>query len=524
MPLPLGSVGVLLRSSDADHLHRIFTFMETTVSLAISYGLAVAYRTGRWSIPPADLRSALDQASLGTRAQLFQQLDCGWDLRATSDGFRGVVELALGKAQLPKRGDPSVAQALQALVAARNQLAHPTIPKAIRSDAAAAVVDGVVALARTNRWFGYRLLRAEGFATTPEGRPGVIATSMTGLHPSPYRGHAPIHAPEVHSVGELFLYREDGALREVCLLSPFVVARGKHVYFLADYRKGRPVMWCSSVDAPPPDDAMIRDVEAVLGAGALRDVPVAAARMPDATPDIRANVEALASSPSGIAGRPSVDRGSRKGLVMGVALVGVLVAAALVVAFVASDSPEPMVFDPLDTPMGAPSSPSAAPSSSYDRDEALWALLGLEVRFGASASALTSTGRVGAPRGPECGGATWRSYDVLGHGVPAATGVRAWVDDELGLVEVTATSDASPADLMEWVERRLGRAPTGRSARSARWCLGARGVSVAIDRHGRPMLRVVHEGLRSRFGEKRRASCPDEYAGGGPYQAMCPIP
>jgi hypothetical protein len=329
MPLPLGAIGALLRTSDAERLHRIFIFMETTVSLALSYGLAVAYRSGRWSLPPTDLAAALDQSSLGSRAQLLQQLDCGWDLRATNEGFRDVVRLALGPSQLPKRGEPSVAQALQAMVAARNQLAHPSIPNAIRPEAAGAVADGVVALARTNRWFGYRLLRADGFAALPDGQPGVIATSMTGLHPAPYRGHAPILAPEVRLVGELFLYRDDGGEPELCLLSPFVVARGPHVYFLADYRKGRPVMWCSSANAPAPDEAMTRAVEVVLGASS--GVPAYPVHVPPthASP-VPGLVEALASSPSGVSARVTPTP-SRKGRMVGAGVVAALVLLALVV-------------------------------------------------------------------------------------------------------------------------------------------------------------------------------------------------
>jgi hypothetical protein len=152
----------------------------------------------------------------------------------------------------------------------------------------------------------------------------------------------------------------------------------------------------------------------------------------------------------------------------------------------------------------------------------LWALLRLQTRFGVRPSELMSTGSVGPARSPECVGATWNAYDVYGHSIPAATTVRAWADADLGLVEVAATSDASPNDLMDWVERTLGRPPTGRASRSARWCLGDRGVSVAIDRRGRPMLRIVHEPLRARFGEKRRERCPDEYEGGGAYRSMCP--
>lgn len=527
MPLPLGAVGAMLRSSDAERLHRIFTFMETTVSLALSYGLAVAYRSGRWSLPPADLAAALDQSSLGSRAQLLQQLDCGWDLRTRSAGFRDVVSLALGSGQLPRgRGEPSVAQALQAMVAARNQLAHPSIPNAIRPDAAGAVADGVVELARTNRWFGYRLLRADGFAAMPDGRPGVIATSMTGLHPAPYRGHAPIFAPEVHSVGELFLYRDDGGARELCLLSPFVVARGPHVYFLADYRKGRPVLWCSSADAPAPDEAMTRAVEAVLGASSGPPSPV---------PGL---VEALASSPSGVSARVTPTP-SRKGWMVGAGVVAALVLLALVVVFLAWRSDGEVVAGASAGPLtgsasGASSgwgpspsrpleaTPSSGTTANYDRDEALWALLRLPTRFGVPPSELMSTGSVGPARGPECVGATWSAYDVYGHSIPAATTVRAWADADLGLVEVAATSDASPNALIDWVERTLGRPPTGRAPRSARWCLGDRGVSVAIDRRGRPMLRIVHEPLRARFGEKRREHCPDEYEGGGAYRSMCP--
>jgi hypothetical protein len=481
MPLPLGAVGALLRSSDAERLHRIFTFMETTVSLALSYGLAVAYRSGRWSLPPTDLAAALDQSSLGSRAQLLQQLDCGWDLRTTNEGFRDVVRLALGPSQLPKRGEPSVAQALQAMVAARNQLAHPSIPNAIRPDAAGAVADGVVALARTNRWFGYRLLRADGFTAMPDGQRGVIATSMTGLHPAPYRGHAPIFAPEVHSVGELFLFREDGGARELCLLSPFVVARGKHVYFLADYRRGRPVMWCASHDAPAADEAMVRAVEAVLGAAApAATSPVAA---PLSTPKPSAdppNAQALSSHPSGVSGSVSAPRASRKGVVLGAGIVvGVLgiCGGALTIPMSCSEEPKPMVFVPNDglgelapsstatgsSPISGSSATANAPRP-YDSDEALWALLRLPTRFGASTSTLAATGHVAAPRAPECPGATWTSYDLLGHAIPAATAARAWVDDELGLVEITATSDASPAALISWVQTTLGRAPTARGS------------------------------------------------------------
>lgn len=521
MPLPLGAVGALLRSSDAERLHRILTFMETTVSLALSYGLAVAYRSGRWSLPPTDLAAALDQSSLGSRAQLLQQLDCGWDLRTTNEGFRDVVRLALGPSQLPKRGEPSVAQALQAMVAARNQLAHPSIPNAIRPDAAGAVANGVVALARTNRWFGYRLLRADGFTALPDGRPGVIATSMTGLHPAPYRGHAPIFAPEVHSVGELFLFREDGGARELCLLSPFVVARGKHVYFLADYRRGRPVMWCASHDAPAADEAMVRAVEAVLGAAAPVFAPIS-----------RGVDQASERAPSGSAveaGSTPI-RSTRRRWAIGVVFVAVIAAVAgLTVA--RDETAEPLLLSPLDTSHDVPIQPlSSVPSSTatarstmrHRRDGALWALFGLDARFGTLAPDIASSGRLGPVAPPQCANATWRVYELVDPNVPGATRVTLWIDDELGLVEVGATSDQTVAALSAWVEARLGP-PTRQNRTHAAWCNGASAVSVAFAPElGRPLLRVIDDDLRARWGAKRQELCPPQDGRRKPHTPTCP--
>lgn len=520
MPLPLGAIGALLRSSDAERLHRIFTFMETTVSLALSYGLAVAYRSGRWSLPPTDLAAALDQSSLGSRAQLLQQLDCGWDLRTTNEGFRDVVRLALGPSQLPKRGEPSVAQALQAMVAARNQLAHPSIPNAIRPDAAGAVADGVVALARTNRWFGYRLLRADGFTAMPDGRPGVVATSMTGLHPAPYRGHAPIFAPELHSVGEFFLFREDGGARELCLLSPFVVARGKHVYFLADYRRGRPVMWCASHDAPAADEAMVRAVEAVLGAAAPVFAPISRG--------VDQGSERAASGSAAEARGNTQARSGRRGWAIGVVFIAAIAAVAAA-TFVWSNAaePPPVALDtsgdvPIHTLSSAPSSPPRA-TLRHQRDGALWTLFALDERFGASAADITSTGRLGAREPLQCASATWRVYELVDPNVPGATRITLWIDDELGLFEVSAMSDQSVAAISAWVETRLG-APTGRGrGDSATWCNGASGVSVAFaPRLGRTLLRVVDDDLRARWGAKRRELCPPPGRALDPYDPMCP--
>lgn len=129
MPIPLASFGLSLRVSDEDFYHRIFVFMEATVALAVSYGLARVCQQQGWSTGSVDVRDALERSSLGKRMRLIRALPCGWDLNSRSEAFRSVVRAAYPGQKI--RRTPSVGNALDAIVTARNKLVHPTIPNVV---------------------------------------------------------------------------------------------------------------------------------------------------------------------------------------------------------------------------------------------------------------------------------------------------------------------------------------------------------------------------------------------------------
>ncbi|HJK92012.1 MAG TPA: hypothetical protein RMH85_07305 [Polyangiaceae bacterium LLY-WYZ-15_(1-7)] len=516
MPLPLGEIGLLLRTSDADYLHRIFLFMEGTVSLAIAYGLALAHHRGELHVTASELADALDRASLGKRRQLLQRLPCGWDLRLRDESYAPLVAATLGESQLPRRGGPTIGQALDALVTARNQLAHPTLPAAVRPDLAGHVVDACVRLALSNAHFQARLLRCDGFGTTAAGRAGVVASSMTGIRPVPYRGGTPIEAPGIERRGQLFLRDPDG---HALPLGPFLQHEDDQVFLLTDFTKGTPRFWSPLNDQHRTGeswgDAVMRTLTSAPAPPQAS--PPAPSRTPAANPTPRSPAQvssALDSRPGTAPIRPRSNRiGFAAAGVASLLLISGLAAAALLSA---PDEPT------AEAASSAPSSPalSGTPAPSPDErptDPTLRSLFDLEgVTFGVAADVLRprEIGEV-PPRCPPNSAAAnppgrpWTVFEIDAPRIPGERRTVAWIDQGLGLFELNVFSGATPRAVAHWVENQLGQPPTATSTQgnSFRWELGEHRVNVGINRNGTTMLIVFHQHKKDAFSARRRLLC-----------------
>ena len=114
---------------DPSYLPKLFALTEATIGMAVALGLARMRGKPDWSRAASEVVTRLERAALGTRLEIVHQLDalqagvCGWALSERLSRTAGLLEAVGADAG---KGPPSVAQALDALVRARNMLAHPS--------------------------------------------------------------------------------------------------------------------------------------------------------------------------------------------------------------------------------------------------------------------------------------------------------------------------------------------------------------------------------------------------------------
>lgn len=506
LPLPLASLGLRLGVRDSDQWHRALTFVEAMLGLAFAYGLAVQRRDQHRLPPWAELKSALAKSSLGHRVELLHWVHSGWTLDAPAPECSQLVRAALGEAQMPKRRPPSVRQAFEALVVARNQLAHPSLPSTVKEQLLDAFVAGAAALAKSNSHFARRLLRCDGFSATSRGTPGVVAAAMTGLGAIPYRQGRAVEVSGVQSVGQLFLLATrdgDPALD----LQPFVVADGDDVLFLVGAVGEKARFW-----SPTSRRDQVVAVETLYGGGSSS----ISSSPSDSQPELDAP-RAEHHPPPLVDGRP------RWGLWVGggAALVAVLLVGG---ALMLGSSP---VEQQGSTPSSTGSAPAHDPSPENTAgdspnaeaapragDPILVALFDVPLPFGAPLQSVEPLGtevRSAHCRGDEepLPGQPWAAVDLPTSSAPGHQRAVVLVDAEGGLFEVNVYSNAEPAAVAGWVESELREPPTAVSQDRSwyRWRFGARQVNVARNRYGKTMIIAFHDPKKIAFGERRRELC-----------------
>lgn len=122
-----------------------------------------------------------------------------------------------------------------------------------------AIVEAVETLVGMNELFRRRLMRVDGFGATGDGKPGVIASTMTGLKPVLYQSGRVLALAGKHQVGDLFVMGETPLP-----LAPFVVCLGDDVYFLSEYRKGTPVLWCPNKERHIESGDRVKAIDELL--------------------------------------------------------------------------------------------------------------------------------------------------------------------------------------------------------------------------------------------------------------------
>lgn len=222
LPTPMGRIFARLPAAmDPEFLQAFVEVLEALVFTELAVGFARVRSRGIGLGDHRDLVSRLDRAALGSVVELLSKLPvglCGWEFGARHARFMDVVRLRDEDDR--RRKEPTLAEALGALVRARNEIAHPSrgwkptdadrrvLHAALRElTVVSSTFDGTLV------WVSLEQVRNQAEGLRARGR------LFHGL-PKPFHDGELFPVPAGSREGELVLVDEGG---KVLRLDPFVV-------------------------------------------------------------------------------------------------------------------------------------------------------------------------------------------------------------------------------------------------------------------------------------------------------------
>lgn len=263
-PLPFFEIARGIGERDASLPTRVFGLLETTLELALAFGIAAVRQHSPERVLEI-LSSDFSRPTLGTRKELVNQLDrldpgvCGWNLKR-----RDKEAASLASAFDAGSTVKNIGGLIDRLIAARNDLAHNGLSSEELADFAFQVLPAIKFVVSKNSFFvGSKLIRVDNY-TALGGRPGLVGTCFSGAAAAKYAMGQPFVGPAL-APGTVISRSMNG---DVLDLSPFIEVRGDAVYFLSAWNRNRGFLRTPRFPKAPLEVDFLKPVPGHPGTGA----------------------------------------------------------------------------------------------------------------------------------------------------------------------------------------------------------------------------------------------------------------